>query len=247
MHRFLKKATKLLKLLECRAWRRGLLFGVGAAIEHDLALGAKKYKTIVDVGANKGQFALYCLGRFPESNILSFEPLPEPASKFLAIFKSIPRVTLVKCAISTDKGFTDMHISKSDDSSSLLPIGELQDTLFPGTYETGTISVEMNPLELYLKPEEVKSPSLLKIDVQGFEYEALKGCEKLLKHFDEVYVECSYVELYEGQRLADDIIKYLEGKGFSKKHEYNKVVDPVLGPIQADFLFENYHSVRFES
>ncbi|MEA3643975.1 MAG: FkbM family methyltransferase, partial [Lamprobacter sp.] len=39
-------------------------------------------------------------------------------------------------------------------------------------------------------------PSLLKIDVQGFELEVLKGATGLLPEIDVVYVEASDVELY---------------------------------------------------
>ncbi|MGH9448085.1 MAG: FkbM family methyltransferase [Terriglobia bacterium] len=47
---------------------------------------------------------------------------------------------------------------------------------------------------------------LFKLNVQGHELEALKACEDLLDRFAYVYVECSFMELYKGQALADEVI-----------------------------------------
>ena len=78
---------------------------------------------------------------------------------------------------------------------------------------------------------------MLKLDVQGFEYEALIGCESMLAHFDWVYCECSFVELYSGQKLAADVIDWLDSKGFELKGIYNSAYDKSGRAVQADFLF----------
>ena len=79
---------------------------------------------------------------------------------------------------------------------------------------------------------------LLKIDVQGFELEALEGCKELLPQFRWAYVECSYLDLYEGQSLAPAVIAFLESQGLRQTGEFNRVTDKSLGPVQAEFLFE---------
>jgi hypothetical protein len=55
---------------------------------------------------------------------------------------------------------------------------------------------------------------LLKIDVQGSELQVLQGRRPALDLIDEVYCECSFVELYEGQALADEVICHLRDRGF---------------------------------
>ena len=70
------------------------------------------------------------------------------------------------------------------------------------------------PLDAFLKREELSDIALLKIDVQGYELEVLKGCESLLDLFDAVYVECSFVELYEGQALAYEVIDWMHERSF---------------------------------
>ena len=72
----------------------------------------------------------------------------------------------------------------------------------------------------------------------GFELEALQGCESLLSKFEWVYCECSFVELYSGQKLTADVIDWLSSKVFGLKGMYNPVYDREGQSMQADFLFQ---------
>ncbi len=242
MARFIRRFFKLLRLLGSSAGRRGLRFGVGAAIEHSEALHGLKPATIVDIGANKGQFSLFCEAYFPGAKIFAFEPLPEPAATYRTLFAANEGVKLFETAIAPQDGETQIHLSKRDDSSSLLPITDLQNKLFPGTELAETLTVQKSRLDTHLSPDKITAPALLKLDVQGFELDALNGSEPLLACFDHIYVECSYVELYAGQSFAADVIEYLRDQKFELAGEFNKVIDTKIGPIQADFLFRRRKS-----
>jgi hypothetical protein len=111
--------------------------------------------------------------------------------------------------------------------------------LFPGTSEVRTENVQIAPLEQFLTREQLVAPALLKIDVQGYELDALRGCESLLGEFDFAYIECSFVELYQGQALAHDVCAYLCEHGFRLAGVYNLHQDADGRAIQADFLFIN--------
>ena len=80
-------------------------------------------------------------------------------------------------------------------------------------------------------------PVLLKLDVQGYELNVLKGAEKLMDKIDAVYTECSWLELYEGQALISEVAEYLEELGFKMEAQYNTVSDQDGNPVQADILF----------
>ncbi len=56
-------------------------------------------RAVVDVGANRGQFALAVRSRLPGARIVSFEPLREPADVYEAIFAGDPLTRLVRCAL----------------------------------------------------------------------------------------------------------------------------------------------------
>jgi FkbM family methyltransferase len=174
---------------------------------------------------------------FPEARIFSFEPLPGPAARFHAVFAGDAQVKLYEAAIGPVRGETTIHISKRDDSSSLLPITAKQDALFPGTAEIGTTTVSVGPLHDFVSEDRIGPPALLKLDVQGFELQALQGCESLLHRFAYVYAECSFVELYGNQALADEVIAWLRERGFRLHGVYNMTYDDADRAVQADFLF----------
>ena len=131
-----------------------------------------------------------------------------------------------------------MHVSARDDSSSLLPISSAQTENFPGTESVGMRSVPVGPLTDFLAPSGLGSRNLLKIDVQGFELEVLKSAGSLLSYFDWVYAECSFVPLYEGQALADEVAAFLAERGFRLRGRFNQTSGKDGGPLQADLLFE---------
>lgn len=239
MPAILKKLRKLASILGVSAYRAALVQErVAAGVEHEPMLRNLECRTVVDIGANRGQFALAARRCFPEARIVSFEPLPGPARLFRRVFDGDGAVVLHEAAIGPSETGAVMHVSAADDSSSLLPIAPLQSEIFPGTGEAGTTEVRVAPLESFVPPDEIRAPALLKLDVQGFEYEALLGCESLLPRFDSIYCECSFMELYSGQRLAADVIAWLEGRGFRLCGVYNAAYDFRGRAVQADFLFK---------
>ncbi len=212
-------------------------YGVFAGTEHFPILSSN-LRTIIDIGANKGQFALACRERAPCARIISFEPLIAPAKIFKALFINDAKVHLNEVAIGSQIQRSFIHVSAHDDSSSLLPIGSNQVTLYPGTQAKYSIEIDVAPLSSYLRPGDIESPAMLKLDVQGFEMEALKGCESIIKKFDYIYCECSFIELYSGQKLAYEIIDWLHRRQFNLIGIFNANYDAKGQAIQADFLFK---------
>ena len=226
-------------ILRVAPYRAALLqHWVAATVEHAEALAKLKLRTVVDVGANRGQFSLFALHTFPAASIISLEPLPEPAARFRRVFAQEPRVTLHNAALGPDTGQSVMHVSRRDDSSSLLPITAAQAELFPGTDEVRTETVRTAPLSAFVDSTSIEEPALLKLDVQGYEMEALRACGDLLEKFTYVYAEGSFVELYEGQVLADDLIAWLREQGYELVGSYESVRDEHGQTVQADMLFE---------
>jgi hypothetical protein len=109
--------------------------------------------------------------------------------------------------------------------------------LFPETGEVAQRTVSVGPLDAFVSVSDVQPPALLKIDVQGYELEALKGCETMLDRFSHVYVECSFVELYAGQASASEVAEYLHRHGFVLKGVYDLTYDRAGVAIQGEFLY----------
>jgi len=235
--RRLHQLAKALRLLPDATFRRGLFHGVGAAIEHRPQIAALDLATIVDVGANVGQFTLLVTSLFPQARVIAFEPLAGPASRFARLFAGNDKITLHRAALGPAESTASMHVSRSADSSSLLPIGNLQAEIFPGTEEVGTESVTVAPLDRFVAAADIVAPALLKIDVQGYELEVLRGAAPLLDRFAWVYVEASFQRLYEDQALAGEVADFLGRHGFVEAGRYNLARDAAGREVQADFLF----------
>ncbi len=237
----INKLDKFLKIIRSKKHIKNLLqYGVVTGVEHENLLGHIKYTdflTIVDIGANRGQFALAARRHFPKSQIYSFEPLHEPTEIFRRVFANDPLTTLYEFAIGNSEGEEVIHVSRADDSSSLLPMTALQTKLYPGTQEIEKQSVRVKPLGAVLSTEQINRPALLKIDVQGYEKQVLEGCQPLLPLFSYIYVECSFLELYAGQALAHEIIGYLAATGYVLNGIYNLDRDRNGLAVQGDFLF----------
>jgi FkbM family methyltransferase len=230
---------KLLQVLWIAPYRTAFLSArVAASTEHDNILAGLDVDTVVDIGANRGQFALCARRHFPRAQIFSFEPLVKPAAIWQKIFQGDPRARLFNKAIGVQPGVASMHVSRWDVSSSLLPFSQAQHDNFPLTEETTQEIVTLARLSDCLAPHEIVGTALLKLDVQGYELVALAGCAGLMDKFRYVYVEASFVELYVGQALASEIVSHLLARDFRLVCVANLSNGRSLRPVQGDFLFE---------
>jgi len=236
----LRKAARL--LARPRFARAALAHRVAAAVEHLEAIDRSGARTLIDIGANKGQFSLAARARLAGLGIIAFEPLPEAADRFERLFGGDPGVALHRVALSEAEGEAEFHVTDRSDSSSLLKPGAAQDAAF-GVRESATIRVPVRRLDHCLALADLPRPILIKIDVQGAELGVLKGCADL-EAADFVYVELSFVELYEGQPLFGEVAAYLAGRGFALAGVFNQVTTARFGPTQADFLFRGGDSAR---
>lgn len=207
-----------------------------AGVEHKAALN-RPISTVVDIGANRGQFAL-AVRAISGAKVFSFEPLPQVAEIFKKVFSGDSSVVLYVSAIGEKVEKKMIHLSARDDSSSLLEIGFAQSQLFPGTHEVGTLEIDVAPLDHFICAADIVRPAMLKLDVQGFELQALAGCASLIDNFDYIYCECSFVELYKGQKLAAEVVDYLSSLGFALSGMYNPSYDFAGNCIQADLFFK---------
>jgi FkbM family methyltransferase len=230
-----RRAGKLARILSRPGYRRALREGVAPTVEHEKIRFEHDFAAIVDVGANRGQFAAFALERFPRASMYCFEPLPGPGARLAQILDG-REAQVFAMALAAASGTADFHVARADDSSSLLPISRRQVEVFPGTDEVRREEVATRRLDEVLSADELPRPSLLKIDVQGAELEVLRGAEGILDAFDEIMVEASFTELYEGQALAGDVVCHLETHGFRLRGVYGMTF--VGGaPLQGDFLF----------
>jgi FkbM family methyltransferase len=233
----LRRSRKLIKLLREKGYRVALRAGVAAAIEHEKVAFRHDFSSIIDVGAHQGQFALLARRRYPGAMLYCIEPLTEARTRLERILINDDNVAIIDVAAADRRAETDFHVSRSSDSSSLLPITKRYTTAFPGTETAAVARVRTERLDEFLDCDSLRRPVLLKIDVQGAELAVLRGTERLLRCIDEVFVECSFVEFYEGQPLIDDVVSHLHERAFRLSGIYSVVYDGEGRCLQADLLF----------
>lgn len=237
LKRQVARVLKGVRLSRHPVYQAGLRQGVGAAIEHEDALRPLGLAALVDVGANKGQFSLLTRALFPDAVIHAFEPLAAEAEKFRTLFQADQRVTLHQMALGEVAATAQINVSGHADSSSLLAITARQNELFPGTASIGTQTVAVARGDDVLGPLELPRPLMIKLDVQGFELAALRGLARTLERAEFVYAEISFIELYAGQPLADEVIAFLRERGFRLAGVHNLTTGQGGISVQADALF----------
>lgn len=228
------RAGKLSRLARHPAYWPALRQGVAASVEHHHVPFSDDIQTVLDVGASRGQFALFAAQRFPQARVISFEPLPGARATLGDVLGG--RVEVRPVAVGAVAGTAELNVSAQDDSSSLLPIGRRQMTEFPGTERASTLEVPVVTLDEELSAD-LPGPRLLKIDVQGLELDVLRGAGASLGLVDEAFIECSFVELYDGQAFADEVVEFLLGHGLRLAGVYGISYAADGSAVQADFFF----------
>ena len=168
---------------------------------------------VIDVGANRGQFSLDVHTVLPHTPIIAFEPLQHEAAVYSAVFGAVPSVELRTHALGAEAGVQAMHVTRAADSSSLLA-PTLCRTRRSRTPTRSTRRTSPSPPSDALAGFHLGKSPLLKADVQGYELEVLKGAPLTLRSLRWVYLELSFVQLYEAQPLAAEVISYLADHGF---------------------------------
>ena len=216
--------------------RAAFVHRVAASIEHLPAIRTCAANTLLDAGANKGQFSLAFRSLRPSALIVAFEPLPKAADTFERMFAGDELTSIQRVALAGAEGSAIFHVADREDSSSLLKPGSRQERAF-GVRAASTINVRLKRLDECVAIDTLQHPILLKVDVQGGELGVFEGCDQL-SEIDFIYVELSFVELYERQPLFDDVSAYLVGRGFRLAGVFNQVSTKEFGPTQVDVLFQ---------
>ena len=191
-----------------------------------------RFNTIIDGGANKGQFARAATEAYPEAQIIAFEPLPDVADKLRKNLEDRPQVKVMQSALGSREGTIDFYRHRVSVASSVL---EPLTRHVAGDVEP--VEVPVCRLDNALQQILLRPPILLKLDLQGFELEALRGASEALSKMDYVVVETSFVPLYAGEPDFLELIDYMRSAGFSFLRPIDMLRDERGGIVQMDALF----------
>jgi FkbM family methyltransferase len=215
----------------------------GVTINHVLPLMAPwirslPVKTIFDIGANTGQFAVAAAQIYPQAKMFSFEPLPDCYDQLICRLKKIPGAQAFNMGLGTDSGELEFSRSSASVSSSFLPMANAHKEAFPHSKDQVPVKVRVERLDTVAAGLELVDPILIKIDVQGYEDRVLKGGEELVRRARWIIVEVSFVQLYQGQPLFDDVYRWLWERGYRLHGFMDQICHPQSEEVlQADAFF----------
>lgn len=177
---------------------------------------------IIDGGANNGLFSFLASNRFP-LQIYAFEPSPILIQVLEKNIKN-RNIKLIRKAISGKTGSTSLFISSHSDQ-----IGStIKNNVEPFEKDSGDIKefqVESITLDDFIKQENIDKISVLKLDLQGSEFDVLENSGDVLMKTDYLFLELTFMEssVFE---LIEIVKRYFP---------YHQVLNPVL--FGADILF----------
>jgi FkbM family methyltransferase len=183
-------------------------------------------RTIIDVGANEGQFASYISRWYPNAHIFSFEPLSVPFRKLDGLAKRDDRITAVNCALGEKVESLEMYFhSDHSPSSSILPATLNCISLYPQTRNQEKSLVSVTTLDEWASEyhDELQDDVLIKLDVQGFEDRVIRGGPKTFARSKACIVEVCIDHLYSGQGDFVQIAVLLFGLGYFYVGNLNQV------------------------
>jgi FkbM family methyltransferase len=171
-------------------------------------------ETVLDVGANVGQFAGELRREGWQGRVVSFEPVPVAHAELERRAKADPHwIVAPPMALGRQSASLAMNVSRNLVSSSLLSVEQRATDAAPEAAHAGVETIRVEPLDAVLASD-WPAPFAVKLDTQGFELEVLAGAEETMKQAKVVMTELSLTRLYRDGAKLTDVYAWLEDAGF---------------------------------
>ena len=194
---------------------------------------------LVDVGANEGQYGADVRAYGYSGRLLSVEP---QAQAYVRLVERASQDSLwdsLQCGLGAESGEAELKLSANGWSSSILPILDSHVEAEPESRYRGAERIVLRTLDSVVAEWGTLGSRIgVKLDVQGFEAEVLRGAANTLPSVWFLECELSLTPLYKGQLLYDEMIWRLGNEGFSLVNICRGFSDPKTGRVlQIDGVF----------
>ncbi len=207
---------------------------IPTALERLANIGFKP-TLIFDIGAYQGDFANLCIKNFPSSKIACFEVLEHRVEQLKQIASQNSSVQVFPTLLGAEAR-EKVQFNEAETASSVLTEQVQQD--FPvNSYPMTTVDTIVG--EYF----DGKSPDFLKLDVQGYELEVLKGAEKSLQGMQVILAEVNLLDIHQNVPLLAEVIAWLNERDWIAYDICGLTRRPLDRALwQADFIFVPRHS-----
>ena len=224
------------------SWFKG---NVMAADEMDQALDhltQKGYapKVVLDIGSAKGYWSLRAGSRWKSAEFYMIDPLTESEPSLKQITEKHARYHYLLTAVGESCGEVVMNLTPDCDGSSALD--------YPGADPARQRRIPLATIDSLIEAGRIPPPNLVKLDVQGFEMQVLRGGEKLFKTADVLIVELNLYRFMPACPLAHEVIGYLAERGYQMFDLAGSLRRPFENDLgQIDVVFVRSGSPLIES
>jgi FkbM family methyltransferase len=162
---------------------------------------------IIDIGAYKGEWTEDVLKIYPDASYLLLEANPEREKDLQAFVqrKKSSKIDFELALLDKNAG-TEKVFHVMDTASSALEEFSEQDSK--------QIIIPTRTLNEIADRKGFHQVSLMKLDVQGYELEVLKGGDKILPYTEAVLLEVSLLDIHKNVPLLRDVVNFMYDYGF---------------------------------
>ena len=171
----------------------------------------RSIKTIIDVGAHKGEFAQNALQIESVNKIIAFEPQKKIFSLLKEKFSDNDKVVLNNFALSEKVEKRIMKINKMTATSTLNHEINNDSLYFKFKsfllYQKNSIideeEIDTTTFDAFFNGEIFNENTLLKIDTEGYEIHVLKGSEQKIREIKYILIENQFSKMYKNVNFKD--------------------------------------------
>jgi FkbM family methyltransferase len=172
-------------------------------------------KTVLDIGANEGQYSINLRKAGFRGRIISFEPLNAAFQSLSGHSSADKNWQVYNFALGDKNSISSIHVSSHSPSSSILPMTRLHTEAAPGSEYVKEETIEIKKLDSIYSTLEVEDDRVfIKVDTQGYEKKVLDGAISTLPRITGIQLELSAALLYEGEETYYSICRFIEERGF---------------------------------
>jgi FkbM family methyltransferase len=186
-------------------------------------------KVVLDIGAYQGEWTMLCKRIWPACSALMLEAAPARMPKLKRLASTLGGVETQQALLGpSPRPYVPFYEQES--ASSVLP-----ESAKAGQY---SIDLSMQTLDEAIRDTAFAAPDFLKLDVQGYELEVLKGGRKALKSAEAALLEVNLLQIYEGAPLLHEALCFMANEGFRAYNVctlYRRPLDHALW--QMDMIF----------
>jgi len=192
----------------------------------DWIQSSQNIRTVLDIGANNGDFAAFLSSHFKAHKTYAFEPLASCERDLRSKAERIPNFHVFNVALSDHSGTEILYENSYSPASSLLRMEKITKIEFPQTVGEIPRRVQVCPLDDLLNPDLLEKNIFVKVDVQGLEDRVIRGGRRVFSAAQCVLIEMSFVPMYEGQPLFEEVHSQLVEIGFRFAGLKNQINSP---------------------